>query len=59
MGGIINKKSKIIILGQKNVQIPFTYYPKEIRDYTCEISVELNEKISWVYPIKIITESRS
>ena len=57
--GIIQRKSKVTIMGQKTIQIPFTYYPKEIRDYTAEIIVDLNEKISWVYPLKIITESRS
>ena len=35
------------------------FYPKEIRDYKASIIVELNDKISWTYPIKVVTESRS
>lgn len=56
---IIQKKPKINVQPFANYQIPFTFYPREIRDYKADIIVELNEKISWTYPIKVITESRS
>jgi hypothetical protein len=56
---IIQKKPKVNVAPSATHQIPFTFYPKEIRDYKAEIIVELNEKISWTYPIKVVTESRS
>lgn len=56
---IIQKKPKAPVAAGQSCQIPFTFYPREIRDYTASIIVELNDKISWVYPIKVITESRT
>lgn len=56
---IIQKKPKSNVPGLGTHQIPFTFYPREIRDYTASVVVELNDKISWTFPIKVITESRS
>jgi len=58
---IIQKKTnqKIVVHPNSNLQIPFTFYPKEIREYKAEIIVELNDKIQWTYPVRIVTESKS
>ena len=58
---IISKKNnqKIAVQPNSNLQIPFTFYPKEIREYKADIIVELNDKIQWTYPVRIVTESKS
>ena len=56
---LINKKTKVSLNAGASVQIPISFYPTEIKDYNCSIVVFLNEKISWRYPIKVITESKN
>lgn len=41
------------------MQIPFSFSPKEISDYSAEIFVIMNDKIQWVFPVLGITESQS
>lgn len=53
------KKPKITVAGNAQTQIPFSFYPKEISEYFAEIVVTMNEKISWRYPIRAVTESIS
>jgi hypothetical protein len=56
---LINKKTKVNLNPGMNMQIPISFYPEEIRDYNCTIVVYLNEKISWRFPIKVITEAKA
>lgn len=54
---IVLKKSKITVAGQQYTDISFNFLPKEITDYFAEIVVQLNDKVSWRYPISASTES--
>lgn len=56
---LLMKKNKITIPGLSILQIPFSFTPKEIMEYYCQIIIHMNEKIEWVYPIKGITEALS
>jgi hypothetical protein len=56
---LMNKKNKFSLNPGATVQIPVSFYPNEIRDYNCCVVVYLNEKVSWRYPIKVITESKT
>ena len=53
------KKPKLQIGPNGQTQIPFSFYPREISEYRAEVVVTMNDKISWRYPIKAITESIS
>lgn len=50
-------KAKVSVPGMNILQIPFSFVPREINCYYCEIVVSMNEKIQWRYPIKGVTES--
>ena len=50
---------KISVPGMNVLQIPFSFVPREITCYYCEIVVSMNEKISWRFPVKGVTESVS
>ena len=39
------------------MQIPISFYPSEISEYKCKLVIKLNEKIEWVYPIRVVTEA--
>ena len=56
---LINKKTKVSLNSGTSIQIPISFYPSEIKDYKCTIVVFLNDKISWRFPIKVITESKN
>ncbi|KAL4498636.1 hypothetical protein ABPG72_019754 [Tetrahymena utriculariae] len=51
------EKSIMQVPGMNVIQIPFSFVPREINCYYCEIVVQMNEKIEWRYPIKGVTES--
>ena len=52
-----NDKNIFQVPGMNIIQIPFSFVPREINTYHCEIIISMNDKISWKYPIKGITES--
>ncbi|CAD8092149.1 unnamed protein product [Paramecium primaurelia] len=56
---LIKKKNdtKTTIAGLQQIQIPFSFTPRSIRSYRCELVVAMNEKIKWRYPIIGHTES--
>ena len=56
---LLLKKTKITIPGLTVIQIPFSFTPKEIMEYQCNIIIHMNDKIEWKYPIKGITEALS
>ena len=56
---LLLKKTKTSIPPMSILQIPFSFTPREISEYTAEITIFMNEKIQWKYPIKGITESYS
>ena len=56
---LLLKKNRTTVPGLTIFQIPFSFTPKEISEYNCEIQVFMNEKIKWRYPIKGVTESIS
>jgi hypothetical protein len=56
---LINKKGKYIMPPGQSVQIPVSFYPTEIKDYNCSVAIVLNDKITWRYPIKVVTESKT
>lgn len=39
------------------MQLPISFYPAEINEYRCKLVVRLNDKIAWMYPIRVITEA--
>jgi hypothetical protein len=50
---------KMTIQGLQTIQIPFSFTPREIRSYVCDINVAMNDKIKWKYPLTGHTESFS
>ena len=54
---LLQKKSKISLHPGAKVQIPISFYPSEISEYKCKLVIKLNEKIEWVYPIRVVTEA--
>jgi hypothetical protein len=56
---LIQKRSKVLMPAGSTIQIPFSFFPVEIKDYNATILIYLNDKISWRYPIKVITESKT
>jgi hypothetical protein len=53
------KKSdgRLMISGMQQLQIPFSFTPREIRSYRCEVVIAMNDKIKWKYPMVGHTES--
>ncbi|EAR97253.2 flagellar associated protein (macronuclear) [Tetrahymena thermophila SB210] len=51
------KENYVIIPPLTVHQIPFSFTPKEIRFYDCDVVVAMNDKIQWRFPIHAITES--
>jgi hypothetical protein len=47
---LIQKRSKVVMPAGTTIQIPFSFFPTEIRDYSATIVVYLNDKIAWRYP---------
>lgn len=56
---ILLKKTKMTIGGLNVVQIPLSFLPRAISDYFVTLVITMNEKISWRYPLKGVTESYS
>ena len=56
---ILLKKTKISIGGLNTIQIPVSFLPRAISDYFAEVVIQMNDKISWRYPIRGVTESVS
>lgn len=54
-----NNHTKIILKPGGDAQINVSYLPQEIRDYECKLVLRLNDKISWIYPIKLVTEAET
>lgn len=54
---LLQKKNKVSLHPGANVQIPISFYPGEISEYKCKLVIKLNEKIEWVYPIRVVTEA--
>ena len=42
--------------GQK-INVHISYKPEEVRTYGCRLALKLGEKMSWVYPVTLITEA--
>ena len=53
------KKQKVQVGALNILQIPFSFLPHAISEYFAQIVIAMNEKITWRYPIKGITESYS
>jgi hypothetical protein len=53
------ESEKVLVPGMNVMQVPFSFVPREITCYYCEIMVSMNEKISWRFPVKGVTESVS
>lgn len=53
------KKEKTTMPGLSPFQIPFQFFPKEMNEFQCEVVVSMNDKISWKFPIKGVTECLS
>lgn len=43
--------------GLQVLLIPFSFIPREITKYKCEVIVAMNEKIEWRFPIEGVTQS--
>ena len=56
---ILLKKTKLTIGGLNVIQIPVSFLPRAISDYYVEVVITMNEKISWRYPLRGVTESYS
>lgn len=56
---LLLKKTATTIPGFGMFTIPFSFLPRAIADYYAEIVIMLNERVSWRYPIKGITEAYS
>ena len=56
---ILLKKTKVTIGGLNVIQMPISFLPRAIHDYYAELVITMNEKISWRYPLKGVTESYS
>lgn len=56
---LLLKKNTVSLPEFGTIQIPFSFMPKAIANYYTEITVKLNERISWKYPIQGITEAYS
>ncbi len=56
---ILLKKTKITMGGLNTIQIPISFLPRAISDYFAEVVIQMNDKISWRYPIRGVTESVS
>lgn len=54
---LLLRKTKVTVQGLTVFQIPVLFTPREINEYHCEVSVLMNDKIQWRYPIKGVTES--
>ncbi|KAM3143753.1 Encoded by [Paramecium bursaria] len=56
---LLKKKTeqKTTIQGLQSLQIPFSFTPRQIRSYRCELVIAMNEKIKWRYPLVGHTES--
>ena len=54
---LVMKKSKINMGAHQTIDINYNFFPKEITDYTAEIVVQKDDKVSWRYPIQAYTES--
>ena len=52
----MTNKLKVAISGLTNFQIPYVFLPKGIQEYECEVEIQMNEKVRWVYPIKGLGE---
>ncbi|EGR27619.1 hypothetical protein IMG5_193180 [Ichthyophthirius multifiliis] len=50
-------QKQLTVAGMNIAQIPFSFIPREINTYECEIIVSMNEKIEWRFPIIGITEN--
>jgi hypothetical protein len=54
-----SETDKVLVPGMNVIQVPFSFVPREITCYYCEIVVAMNEKIQWRFPVKGVTESVS
>ena len=54
---LLQKKNKVSLTPGAKVQIPISFYPNEISEYRCKLVIKLNNKIEWVYPIRVVTEA--
>jgi len=37
--------------------VTISFIPLEIREYRCKVHLELNDKLSWTFPIRVVTEA--
>jgi hypothetical protein len=56
---LLLKKNKVTVGPLAILQIPFSFTPKEISEYHAFITVYMNEKVQWRFPLHGITESFS
>jgi hypothetical protein len=54
---LLFNKSRVSLQGRKSLSIPISFFPREINEYRCKLIIKLSEKISWVYPIRMVTEA--
>jgi len=56
---LIQKKKNINLSPLTSLEIPFRFKPTSISTYNCKVIITLNENLSWHFPVKGITESKS
>lgn len=54
---LVMKKNKEIIGPLQSLDLNFNFMPQEITEYEAEIVVQMNEKVTWRFPIRAVTES--
>jgi len=53
---LIFSKKRVRLRPLTSIDIPFSFAPKAITSYHCEIILEKDDELSWIFPIKGETE---
>ena len=56
---LVQKRKNITLSPLTSLEIPFRFKPTSISTYNCKVIITLNENLSWHFPVKGITESKS
>ena len=54
---LLFNKSRISLAPGKTLSVPISFFPQEVNEYKCKLFLRLNEKIAWIYPIRLVTEA--
>ena len=55
---MLNNK-KITVDSLKIIQIPYSFFPKKLIKYNCEIIITVSSTLRWVFPVEGITEVKA